>query len=54
MKEKPRRRRKTSTALTAAEQAAMRKAEDALRAGLPVCDKTRRHLAATWPPPAAR
>jgi hypothetical protein len=45
MKQKPLRKKQT-VALTEAERAARRRAEDALRAGLPVCSKTRRHLAA--------
>jgi hypothetical protein len=46
MQKKPA-RKKTTVALTAAEQAARRRAgEDAMRTGLPVCERTLRHLAA--------
>jgi hypothetical protein len=44
VKQKPTRKKQT-VALTAAEQAARRHAEDAMRAGLPLSDTTRRHLA---------
>ena len=45
MKEKSTCKKKT-VAFTAAERAALLRAKDAHRTGLPVCAKTRRHLAA--------